>query len=101
MILFCKQKTAYEMRICDWISSVCYSDLLSQFWFSQFAATGLALTGLAFTGFAPTGPLPVGCVYSEFFICPYGLHMDLTRSEERRVGTEWCSKCRSRWSPYH
>src|SRR3546814_11517692 len=23
-----------------------------------------------------------------------------TRSEERRVGTEWVSTCRSRWSPY-
>src|SRR3546814_19083582 len=23
------------------------------------------------------------------------------RSEERRVGEEWVSKCRSRWSPYH
>src|SRR3546814_13956977 len=24
-----------------------------------------------------------------------------TRSEERRVGKEWVSTCRSRWSPYH
>src|SRR3546814_12455097 len=23
------------------------------------------------------------------------------RSEERRVGKEWASTCRSRWSPYH
>ena len=23
------------------------------------------------------------------------------RSEERRVGKEWCTPCRSRWSPYH
>src|SRR3546814_10120490 len=23
------------------------------------------------------------------------------RSEERRVGKEWCSTCRLRWSPYH
>src|SRR3546814_16689736 len=23
------------------------------------------------------------------------------RSEERRVGNEWVSTCRSRWSPYH
>src|SRR3546814_12561843 len=23
------------------------------------------------------------------------------RSEERRVGKEWVSPCRSRWSPYH
>lgn len=25
----------------------------------------------------------------------------LTRSEERRVGKECISQCRSRWSPYH
>src|SRR3546814_20856922 len=25
----------------------------------------------------------------------------LTRSEERRVGKEWVSTCRSRWSAYH
>src|SRR3546814_109842 len=25
---------------------------------------------------------------------------DALRSEERRVGTEWVSTCRSRWSPY-
>src|SRR3546814_5777356 len=32
-----------------------------------------------------------------------GLHRDhgLDRSEERRVGKECVSKCRSRWSPYH
>src|SRR3546814_11806280 len=26
---------------------------------------------------------------------------DDTRSEERRVGKEWVSTCRSRWSQYH
>ena len=26
---------------------------------------------------------------------------DITRSEERRVGKECVSTCRSRWSPYH
>src|SRR3546814_17415835 len=25
----------------------------------------------------------------------------IERSEERRVGEEWVSTCRSRWSPYH
>src|SRR3546814_9585210 len=28
-------------------------------------------------------------------------HQTLTRSEERRVGKECVSTCRSRWSPYH
>src|SRR3546814_13745375 len=26
---------------------------------------------------------------------------EVERSEERRVGKEWVSTCRSRWSPYH
>src|SRR3546814_20787577 len=30
-----------------------------------------------------------------------GSVMKLGRSEERRVGTECVSTCRSRWSPYH
>src|SRR3546814_1640358 len=29
MFFFCKQKTAYEMRISDWSSDVCSSDLLT------------------------------------------------------------------------
>src|SRR3546814_5354780 len=28
MVFFCKQKTAYELRISDWSSDVCSSDLL-------------------------------------------------------------------------
>src|SRR3546814_6461169 len=31
MFLFCKQKTAYEMRISDWSSDVCSSDLIAEF----------------------------------------------------------------------
>ena len=27
--------------------------------------------------------------------------IEITRSEERRVGKECASMCRSRWSPYH
>src|SRR3546814_13938033 len=30
-----------------------------------------------------------------------GFEKELDRSEERRVGKECVSKCRSRWSPYH
>src|SRR3546814_7983545 len=32
---------------------------------------------------------------------PVMLSIDLSRSEERRVGKECVSTCRSRWSPYH
>src|SRR3546814_4448092 len=30
VIFFCKQKTAYEMRISDWSSDVCSSDLMNR-----------------------------------------------------------------------
>src|SRR3546814_7318402 len=30
-----------------------------------------------------------------------GVHIDKRRSDERRVGKECVSTCRSRWSPYH
>ena len=36
--------------------------------------------------------LGIGILPMPFFI---------DRSEERRVGKECASKCRSRWSPYH
>src|SRR3546814_3512519 len=29
-LFFCKQKTAYEMRISDWVSDVCSSDLMAR-----------------------------------------------------------------------
>src|SRR3546814_370160 len=29
-----------------------------------------------------------------------GVRLPVARSEERRVGKEWVSKCRSRWTPY-
>src|SRR3546814_11032182 len=32
---------------------------------------------------------------------PGSFYEIITRSEERRVGTECVSTCRSRWSPYH
>ena len=31
----------------------------------------------------------------------YAVFQHMGRSEERRVGKECASKCRSRWSPYH
>src|SRR3546814_2865125 len=39
LFFFCKQKTAYEMRISDWSSDVCSSDLRRQV---QHRATGIA-----------------------------------------------------------
>src|SRR3546814_16388612 len=94
---FFKQKTAYEMRISDWSSDVCSSDLdlwrisrpsaspwrsppsigPTRYWLeaSMSRVAGQASTGV---DSAPDG----------------------VRSEERRVGKECVSTCRSRWSPY-
>src|SRR3546814_1399032 len=78
---FFKQKTAYEMRISDWSSDVCSSDLYAMASAFQSGVGKLRLrsTPRAFIRVA-------GC---------------LSRSEERRVGKECVSTCRSRWSPYH
>src|SRR3546814_9931182 len=76
---FFKQKTAYEMRISDWSSDVCSSDL------------------------------PLDCVNNHIIVI-FGkmarrvfrrVNFLPERSEERRVGKECVSTCRSRWSPYH
>src|SRR3546814_13516001 len=44
---------------------------------------------------APIRLRPDGCLFFE------GRSRRLERSEERRVGKECVSACRSRWSPYH
>src|SRR3546814_8428654 len=79
---FFKQKTAYEMRISDWSSDVCSSDLLRRL-----------LLGLFLLGAVP------GRGDRRHLAAPG--HRHLRRSEERRVGKECVSTCRSRWSPYH
>ena len=47
----------------------------------------------------------VGINASRLFSClynqPLAVGRVMTRSEERRVGKECASMCRSRWSPYH
>src|SRR3546814_1775981 len=93
---FFKQKTAYEMRISDWSSDVCSSDL----------APWSLTTRL-------TEPRRVDSSCRAKRWCRPRLGFDVARkrdtgtppndarSEERRVGKECVSTCRSRWSPYH
>src|SRR3546814_7175833 len=81
-----KQNTAYEMRISDWSSDVCSSDL-------------------------DRDPVVLDEVGHDR--CPFSFLLHVKnerrqgdiwrrpRSEERRVGKECVSTCRSRWSPYH
>src|SRR3546814_2103855 len=80
-VFFFKQKTAYEMRISDWSSDVCSSDLRRQTQ-PSVAYEHRLLQFLHEQGW-PVAPAIV------------------VRSEERRVGKECVSTCRSRWSPYH
>src|SRR3546814_11036895 len=55
---------------------------------------------LAIFTLALGGGREVGGVAFATFLAP-GLIMMAMRSEERRVGKECVSTCRSRWSPYH
>src|SRR3546814_16932915 len=110
LLFFFKQKTAYEMRISDWSSDVCSSDLPLNFLpyaalyrkiapdhgrarpsrgkaFFQSGAKG------NFCGAGLVDPLPRP-EKSRWWIAAF-------RSEERSVGKECVSTCRSRWSPYH
>src|SRR3546814_15663067 len=107
---FFKQKTAYEMRISDWSSDVCSSDLGIRLALSGVsnlnaiaekckADTGItlqmtALDSDAVAQRAVTQPKSFDIADIEYWICKK------VRSEERRVGKECVRTCRSRWSPY-
>src|SRR3546814_5196645 len=89
IFFFFKQKTAYEMRISDWSSDVCSSDLLRL----EPPSHGLFRTTMREVQLGGK-TLP-----AHAQICV--LFASANRSEERRVGKECVSTCRSRWSPYH
>src|SRR3546814_19633618 len=87
VVFFCfEQKTAYEMRISDWSSDVCSSDLKAE---AAAHADGVVDLSVG----TPVDPVPE--------IVQDALAAAEDRSEERRVGTECVSTCRSRWSPYN
>src|SRR3546814_5861768 len=97
-----KQKTAYEMRISDWSSDVCSSDLPTLVLgnppfklalidrFLQKAFDLLPYSGQV--GFV----LPAYTFQTAARVARYASQW---RSEERRVGKECVSTCRSRWPP--
>src|SRR3546814_2690207 len=107
MFFFFKQKTAYEMRISDWSSDVCSSDLVLQAHvlhglgqvqrLGRIRRLGPAMGDVAERA-AAGADLPQdhegrGAVAEAL--------VDVrARSEGRRVGKEWVSTCRSRWSTY-
>src|SRR3546814_5784439 len=90
LIFFFKQKTAYEMRISDWSSDVCSSDLLSNAGIRARRLQAADIHAWLVLWFNPR-PTMLGPTLDD----------RERRSEERRVGKECVSTCRSRWSPYH
>src|SRR3546814_9622295 len=92
LFFFFKQKTAYEMRISDWSSDVCSSDLLQllQIVRNHFRFVFVSFCGLLGKRCIATLSRPPRWPTA----CP-------ARSEERRVGKEGVGTCRSRWSPEH
>src|SRR3546814_13891376 len=98
------------MRISDWSSDVCSSDLdrvLSRqaTYLSPIPGGEEALKAFLMGPGGGNVPEPLAnvLVASTFAPIPHGQCQDygFGRSEERRVGKECVSTCRSRWSPYH
>src|SRR3546814_8261888 len=94
-VFFFKQKTAYEMRISDWSSDVCSSDLQPDRVDAEFGdvvelvdEAGEIADAVAI---AIAEALDVQLIDDRVLVPE--------RSEERRVGKECVSTCRSRWSP--
>src|SRR3546814_11897341 len=111
---FFKQKMAYEMRISDWSSDVCSSDLFAgvvlddahgnrhQLRQLEVVETdhldrcrGACLHPRADLSDRPDGVAVVGAEDRRGRIGK----VEECRSEERRVGKGRVSTCRSRWSP--
>src|SRR3546814_2214779 len=89
---FFKQKTAYEVRISDWSSDVCSSDLpphrncVSR----NFHRLSRCAAGVSFDRSRAQA--------EQYLLSRRIARVRWRRSEERRVGKECVSKCRSRWS---
>src|SRR3546814_18549110 len=105
------------MRISDWSSDVCSSDLLLALALQALVGASTAQARPAPESFADLveGLLPAVVniqtqqsieggqaeQFEEFFKEFFERRGPGGRSEERRVGKECVSTCRSRWSPYH
>src|SRR3546814_9222023 len=105
VFFFFKQKTAYEMRISDWSSDVCSSDLVRKLAELPRKVAGNVAAGIE--------PIVLGGARRHG---GRGLRLgrrgrgqdqqcrggeDGKRSEGGRVGKEGVSTGRSRWSPEH
>src|SRR3546814_12657599 len=100
------------MRISDWSSDVCSSDLL---WLAPNVRHRVRMLGKVQLRSVFVNPeyshglpsrsclLPATPLFREVIAAVAGSagHPTVSRSEERRVGKECVSTCRSRWSPDH
>src|SRR3546814_9972383 len=93
LFFFFKQKTAYEMRISDWSSDVC-SSVLSARPHRRAEAQQQERHPQCQENEEQDLGQPEGAD-------PHIEREHAPRSEERRVGKECVSTCRSRWSTYH
>src|SRR3546814_15159551 len=123
-VFFFKQKTAYEMRISDWSSDVCSSDLLVAALVDRPLDDRIDQFAVAFLGFEEgrvesAGRRTIGRDFRRLLPVSVRIGIEVVarlharvhrglvaaelgaRSEERRVGTECVRTCRSRGSPYH
>src|SRR3546814_4273227 len=100
-VFFFKQKTAYELRISDWSSDVCSSDLWHNGgeiggWWTAYLNNRIEadhpVTGDAW-------PADAVAVMANAGIEPGAGDISYRRSEERRGGQVCFSTCRSRLSP--
>src|SRR3546814_2174535 len=96
IVFFFKQKTAYEVRISDWSSDVCSSDLMAAVVLLIDAFNKSESRHVTFT-------LSIGAllVLTAVSLWQWNDGVQGSRTEERREGKECVSTCRSRWAPYH
>src|SRR3546814_5774431 len=92
-VFFFRQKTAYELRISDWSSDVCASDLRDhgRSRHHRVADSGTGSGGVGSAAIFVIGP---GAGTASRAVAG-------ARSEERRVGKECVIPCSYRWSLYH
>src|SRR3546814_7071244 len=103
VFFFIKQMTAYELRISDWSSDVCSSDLKAGVTASDLPALlvrAQASSVLRVQGLMTVAPRVERAEDARPF---FRALRDLAaqRSDERRVGKECVSTCRTRGSPDH
>src|SRR3546814_19548692 len=88
------------MRISDWSSDVCSSDLVKKR--SSLSSTSRDSTWRRVLRRCPSITRFSVVRYRNDRGCSMGVSLARSsRSEERRVGKECVSTCRYRWSPYH